>query len=111
MARRPTPHFGLLGLFPCVTKEVENLPSDVEDIVLFVLANDPVRDFVSQGKKIIDYAALAISRSRILHARASKIVDFVCLGDISNHDLVLVCQGKHNHRLVCFGALPKHHFA
>ena len=73
------------------------------------LANDPVRDFVSQGKKIIDFAALATSRSKIFHARASKIVDFVCLGDISNHDLA--CQGKHNHRLVCSGALPNAHFA
>ena len=69
------------------------------------LANDPVRDFVSQGKKIIEFAALATSRSRILHARASKIVDFVCLGDVSNHDFA--CQGKHNHRFCLIWRAPK----
>jgi hypothetical protein len=46
---------------------------------------------LARGRKIIDFAALATSRSRILHARARKIVEFVCLGDISNHDFS--CQG------------------
>jgi hypothetical protein len=69
------------------------------------LANYLVHDFAGQGNKIIDFAALATSRSRILHARASKIVDFASLGDISNHDLA--CQGKHNHRFCLLWRAPK----
>ena len=91
LARRPTPHFGLLGLFPCVAKELENVPSDVENRLVCLGRMTHSMILLARGRKIIDFAALATSRSRILHARARKIVEFVCLGDISNHDFS--CQG------------------
>jgi hypothetical protein len=60
---------------------------------------------LARGRKIINFVAMAISRSKILQARACKIVDVASLGDISNHDLA--CQGKHNHRFCLLWRAPK----
>ena len=103
-ARQPAPHFGFLGLFPCGAKEVESLPSDVENCVVCLRQINQSVMLLARGRKIIVFVALAISRSMILHARASKII-FSFLGGISNHDFP--SQGKHDHRFCVLWRAPK----
>ena len=105
----PTPHFGLLGLFPCVAKEAKKLPSDVENCVVCLRQITQSVILLAMGRKIVDFVALAISRSMILHARASKII-FCLLFLAVSQIMILHARASTIIDFVCSGELPNPSF-